>query len=525
MGRLARPSLASAAAIVAAGFLLSRLLGVLRTVAIANTFGTSPELSAYLVGFRLPDLVFQLLAGATLGSAFIPTFARMFTKDGEEAAWRMARSVLNLVLLATIVFAVLGFIFAPLLVPAMAPGLGEDSGQQEELRSLAIDLTRIMMVSPVLFAVSGMFMGILNARHHFLFPAIAPALYNIAIIVAALAFDSVHALAWAVVIGAGLHLVVQVPALVAVGMRYKPEADWRDPEVREVGRLMAPRVIGLAAFQFNLLITVFFASTVSDEAISGITYAWLITLTPLALFGMAISTAVFPTMAEQAVANLRELRWTLEQSLRLILFLTLPCAAALMVLGGPLVSFVFKWGAFDAASRDLTQSALLYYAIGLFALAATEILSRAFYALRDTRTPVMFAVVAMAVNLVLSAALVHPFGIKGLALSVSLATIVEAALLFWTLRSRLEGLDLRAIGMSVGRTAVAVVLMVEVMGGYLVLLDQAGHLDMNTKLDSFLALAGASALGTVVFAWAARALRSEELETVLRRVPLLARFV
>ena len=523
-GRLARPSLASAAAIVAAGFLVSRLLGVVRNVAIADSFGTGPELSAYWVAFRLPDLVFQLLAGATLGSAFIPTFARLFTKQSEEDAWRLARSVLNIVLLATIVVAVLGFVLAPVLVPVMAPGLGEDTGQQEELRSLAVDLTRLMMISPVLFAVSGMFMGILNARHHFLFPAIAPALYNIAIIVGAVFFDDVHALAYAVVIGAGLHLVVQIPALLAVGMRYRPEAAWRDPEVREVGRLMAPRVVGLAAFQFNLLITIFFASTVSDEAISAVNYAWLITLTPLALFGMAISTAVFPTMAEQAADNLRELRRTLERSLRLILFLTLPAAAALMVLSRPLVAFFFQRGAFDATSTDIVQSALLYYAIGLFALAAIEILSRAFYALRDTRTPVMFAVVALAVNLVLSAALVRPLEVRGLALSVSIATVVEAGLLFWTLRDRIAGLDLPALGQSVGRTFVAVVLMVEAIAIYLILLEQAGHLDMNRAVDAFFALAGGSVIGTAVFGYAARALGSEELETVLRRVPVLARF-
>src|SRR3990170_5456928 len=201
--RFRPPSLALATAIVAAGFLGSRLLGVLRSVAIADAFGTSPELSAYWVAFRLPDLVFQLLAGATLGSAFIPTFTRLFTKESEEAAWRLARSVLNLVALATIVLAVLAALLAPLLVPIMAPGLGEDTGRQEELRSLAVDLTRIMMLSPILFAVSGMFMGILNARHHFLWPAIAPMVYNLAIIVGALAYDDVHALAVAVVVGAG----------------------------------------------------------------------------------------------------------------------------------------------------------------------------------------------------------------------------------------------------------------------------------------------------------------------------------
>ncbi len=517
--RLERPSLATAAVIVAAGFLGSRLLGVLRSVAIADAFGTSPELSAYFVAFRLPDLIFQLLAGATLGSAFIPTFARLFTKQSEEAAWRLASSVLNLVSLATIAFAVLGVLLAPLLVPAMAPGLGEETGQQAELRSLAVDLTRLMMLSPILFAVSGMFMGILNARHHFLFPAIAPIVYNLAIIVGALAFDNVHALAAAVVIGAALHLVVQVPALAIIGMRYRPVADWRDLSVREVGRLMAPRVLGLAAFQFNLLITVFFASTVSDEAISAVNFAWLIMMTPLGLFGMAISTAVFPTLAEQAVADRAELRRTLEQSLRLILFLTIPAAVGLMLLSEPLVAFLFQRGAFTETSTDITQGVVLFYAIGLFALAAVEILSRGFYALSDTRTPVVFAVVALVANLILSAIFVGPFEVRGLALAVSLATILEAALLFWTLRARLEGLDLRALGRSLGRTLIAVALMAEVVGFYLILLHQADHLNTGRLLDAFLALAGGGLLGGTVFLATARALRSEEMETLLRRLP------
>ncbi len=521
-----RPSLAAAAAIVAAGFLGSRLLGLLRSVAIADAFGTSPELSAYFVAFRLPDLVFQLLAGATLGSAFIPTFARLFTKESEEAAWRLASSVLNLVAIATVAFAVLGFLLAPVLVPLMAPGLGEETGQQEQLRSLAVDLTRIMMISPALFAVSGMFMGILNARHHFLFPAIAPMVYNLSIIVGALAFDDVHALAVAVVVGAGLHLAVQLPALKLVGMVYRPIAEWRDAAVREVGRLMAPRVLGLAAFQFNLLITIFFASTVSDDAIAGINYAWLVVLTPLGLFGMAISTAVFPTMAEQAAGDHSELRNTLERSLRLILFLTIPAAVGLMILSRPLVAFLFQHGAlilgdgaFTDASTDITQAALLFYAIGLFAHAAIEILSRGFYALSDTRTPVAFAVVSLVANLVLSAILVGPLEVRGLALAVSLATILEAGLLFGTLRSRLAGLDVRSLGRSVGRTLVAAVLMAEVIGVYLIFLHQAGHLDTNRALDAFLALAGGGLLGGLVFLGAARALRSEEAETLLARLP------
>jgi putative peptidoglycan lipid II flippase len=326
-------------------------------------------------------------------------------------------------------------------------------------------------------------------------------------------------LAAAVVIGAGLHLVVQGPALAMTGMRYWPVAQWRDAAVREVGRLMAPRVLGLAAFQFNLLITTFFASRVSDEAISGVNYAWLIVMTPLGLFGMAISTAVFPRMAEQAAGNVRELRRTLEQSLRLILFLTLPAAAALMILSQPLVAFLFQRGAFTESSTEVTQAALLFYAIGLAGHAAIEILSRAFYSLSDTRTPVAFALVSLAANLVLSVVLVGPLGVRGLALSVSLATLLEASLLFWTLRGRLEGLDLESIGWSVGRTVVATALMAEAIGFYLVMLHQAGRFDFGSIADAFLALAGGALIGGAVFALAARALRSEEAELLLRRMP------
>ena len=193
------PSLAMAASVVALGFLGSRLLGLLRTVVIAHQFGTSPDLDAYFVAFRIPDLIFQLLAGATLGSAFIPTFARVVADRGEREGWRLASGVLNLLFVATLFFAVLGLLLAPLIVPLTAPGLGDDAGQHAQLTSLAVDLTRIMMISPVLFAVSGMFMGILNARHHFLAPAFAPMFYNAAIIVGALVSNDVKVLALCVV--------------------------------------------------------------------------------------------------------------------------------------------------------------------------------------------------------------------------------------------------------------------------------------------------------------------------------------
>jgi putative peptidoglycan lipid II flippase len=520
-----RPSLALAAAIVAAGFLGSRLLGLVRSAAIADAFGTSPELDAFWVAFRLPDLIFQLLAGAAMGAAFIPVFTRLYNREAEERAWRMASSVLNLVAIATIAFAVLGALLAPLLVPIMAPGLGEDVGREEELRSLAVELTRWMMLSPVFFAVSGMATGILNARHRFLFPAIAPMVYNLAIIVGALVSESVRGLTAAVVIGAGLHLMVQIPGLVIAGIRYWPTAEWRDAAVREVARLMGPRVLGLAAFHLNFIVTLFFASTVSDGAISAINYAWLIMLTPLGLFAMAISTAVFPTLAEQALGDRSLLKQTLERSLRLILFLTVPSAIGLMILSEPLIAFflengvgIFGSGAFDEASTELTAPPLLFYAIGLPAHAAIEILSRGFYSVGDTRTPVAFAIASLVINVVLSVILVGPLELRGLALSLSVATIVEAALLFWTLHLRLDGLDLAALRRSTFNTAASAILMAEVIGFYLILLHQAGHLTTSLA-DSAIAVAGSALLGGAIYFATAQALRSEEMELLMERIP------
>jgi putative peptidoglycan lipid II flippase len=516
------PSLAMAASIVALGFLGSRLLGLVRTVAIAHQFGTSPDLDAYFVAFRLPDLIFQLLAGATLGSAFIPTFARVLQRDGEREAWKLASSVLNLVFIATLVFAVLGLLLAPVLVPLTAPGLGDDVGQHEHLTSLAVNLTRIMLLSPVLFAVSGMFMGILNARHHFWAPAIAPMFYNLAIIAGALISDDVRILALCVVAGALLHLAVQVPALGLVGMRWQPLADWRDRAVREVGRLMGPRVVGLAAFQLNFIIATFFASTLESGAISALNYAWLIVMMPLGLFGMAISTAAFPRMAEQAHRAVDEMSETLSTALRLILYLTIPASVGLVVLAKPITAFLLRSGAFDASSTDLVVGALMLYAVALFAHAAIEILSRGFYALSDTRTPVAFALTSMAVNFVLSLALVWPFGIDGLAASLSIATIVECWLLWRTLGRRIDGYDAVQLWRSLVRTLMASVLMAEVLLLWLAALRLAGILDLAHKSNAAFAVVGGIALGGVVFYITSRLLHSDEAAILSRRLPLPA---
>lgn len=512
---------AGAASVVALGFVGSRVLGLLRSAAIAHAFGTQPELAAYWVAFRLPDLVFQVLAGATLAAAFIPTFSRVQLRLGEEAAWRLAASVLNLVTVATVVMAATAWFLAPTIVPWLAPGLGAETGREAELRALAIDLTRWMLLSPVLFGISGMVTGILNARRRFVAPAFAPMAYNLGIILAALFLArpyGVHGLAVGVVAGSAGHLLVQLPALRSAGMRWQWRFDLASDGVRDVARLMGPRVLGLAASQVNFVVLMFFGSFVSDRAISAVNYAFLMAMLPVGVIGMAISTALFPTLAQQAATRQEQtLRATLAASLRMILFLAVPASVGLLVLARPAVVLLLQRGAFDASSTDIVVAALQLFAVGIAANAAIEILSRGFYAMSDTRTPVQFALLAMVLNLGLCASLVGPFGVRGLAAAGAVSAIAECAGLWLTLHHRLGGLGRRQVLRSLLRTVLASVVMAQVMVLALVLL-RAAQVPDATQMGALITTAVVGVAGVLGFAICAAQLRSEEYLVISRRL-------
>ena len=432
----AREGLLIAGAIVALGFLASRLLGVARTAIIANEFGASPELDAYWVAFRVPDLIFQALAGATLGSAFIPVFTRLYRREGGDEAWRLASNVLTIVFVATGLLCLIALALAPWLVPVFAPGLGEDLGRGDELTAEAVRLTRIMLLSPLLLSVSGMVTGILNARRKFALSALAPNLYNLGIIFGAVALSGrfgVEGLAMGVLIGSAGHLLVQLPGLARERMRYGFRVNLRDAPTLEVARLMGPRVLGLAAAQANFAVTTtFFASKVGASAISGLTFAWLIANLPVALFGIALSTAAFPRLAEQAAdADGRSLLETVSRVLRVILFFTIPAALGLAFLREPATTALLERGAFGAGDTAITSAALGFLCLAIVPQAAIEIHSRGFYALGDTRTPVALTIGSVAVNIALSAILWERFGVEGLAIALATASWLEWIFLYW----------------------------------------------------------------------------------------------
>lgn len=500
--------LAGAALVVMAFFILSRFTGLAREIIIGARFGTSAQYDAYLAAFRVPDLLFQLVAGGALGSAFIPVFAGYWVQGDKPGAWLLFSRVLNLVTLLLIFLATAAILFAaPLVGHVIAPGFSR------EQQALTVQLMRVMLAGTVVFGASGLVMGALNAKQHFLWPAVAPVVYNLAIIGSAWWLAprmGIVGLAYGVVAGAIGHLLVQLPQLARAGVVYTPSANLRDAGVREVLRLMGPRVLGLFFVQMQFLVNTILASGLAAGSLSALNYAWLIMLLPLGIFAQSVATAVFPTFAAQIGAgDVDAMRRTLSQTLRTVLFLIIPSAVGLVTFGSLIVRLLLERGSFTAASTALVTYALAFYALGLVGHASLEIMVRAFYALHNTWTPVIVGVGAMVLNILLGIWWVQYLGFGGLALANSTATLLEALLLLILLRRRLGGLDGRALVASVGRTTIAAALM----GAALYPLAQwAGAQEAGVRIATDI---GALLGGVVLYIGVSALLRSPELGQVM----------
>lgn len=504
-----------ATAILVLGYLGSRLSGLARDVVIGSLFGTSPQLDAYFAAFRLPDLIYQLLAGAALASAFLPTFGGLLQRDEVDDAWLLASSVFNLALIATLACSLAIMVAAPFLVPLYVPGF---SVQQQ---ALTVELVRIMLISPVFFSLSGIIMAILNAWRRFALPALAPVAYNLTITGAALGLSDlwgVRALALGVSGGALLHLLVQVPGLVQVKMVYRWVLSLGHPAVREVGRLMLPRVFGLAAVQLNFVITTLLASTLAPGSLAALNYAWVVMMMPLGIFGIAVATAIFPALVDLgAMEQWQALGKGMSSAIRLVLFFTIPASVGLILLRQPLIALIFQRGLFHRGSTDATAWALMLYAIGLSGHAIIEVLSRGFYALKDTRTPVQWGIAAMALTIALSLALMGPLGHGGLALSLSLATTAEAGALLLVLGRRLPRLGMEDFAPFAWKAALSSCFMAAMVGGFM----HWCPFD-SCSFGGLVALVlGGTTLGICVYLGLAYVLGMKEIEVLLRRRNIL----
>jgi putative peptidoglycan lipid II flippase len=430
--------------IVMGGFVLSRVTGLLRDLIASYAFGTSPAYGAYQAAIKIPDLLYLVIIGGALGSSFIPVFIEVWERDGQPRAWRLASAVVTWALLLLAAASAVLFAAAPWLVHVVYGGQGFD----EATLDLIAGLTRLFLLSPLLLGLGGLAMAALNARDRFTLPALAPSVYNLGIIAGAALGPAlgigIWGMAWGVVVGALLYLLVQIPGLLTIGMDLRPTLGRRMAELGLVARQMGPRVIGQAASQVSIIVTAALAARLPAglEKLGAMNYAYTLMLLPFGVFSLSLSTVAFPRLARLVAEGRRdELAADVRRTLGLILWLTLPSAVALAALSLPAVRALYQRGEFDNTSLLLTTQALVGYATALPAFAASEILIRSFYAMQRTWTPVLVGLLQVALNLALGTALLVARGdIGALALAFSLANNVEAALLFALLGRALPGI-------------------------------------------------------------------------------------
>jgi putative peptidoglycan lipid II flippase len=430
-----------AAAVVGTATLASRILGFLRDLVVARAFGAGPGTDAFFVAFRLPNLLRRLVAEGAVSSAFVPVFTEYATGRPRADNLRMLRAVAGLMLVLLGALTLTGILAAPWILRVMAPGFFADPA----VGDLTVRLTRLMFPYLLLVGLASVAMGILNAHRHFLVPALSPVALNVGIIAGALVLaprvsEPVVGLALGVLLGGTGQLLVQVPAVWRRGLLAAPQIALRHPAVRRILRLMTPVIVGQSASHLGTVVNTIIASFLAGGSVSYLYYADRLIEFPLGVFGVAIATAVLPTLSEQAVRrDPQAIRETLSFALRLAAFISVPAAVGLYVLSEPIVRVLYERGRFGPAETAATAAAVAMYALGVVGLSAAKVSVQAFFALGDTRTPVKVAVGAMALNCVVAAALTPLLGHVGLALANSTAASANALALALLLRRRLPG--------------------------------------------------------------------------------------
>ena len=497
--------------------MLSRVLGLVREQVMATFFGAGLATDAFNVAFRIPNLLRDLFAEGAMSSAFVPTFTEIHERRGAAEAWEFARRMLAALFLTLLAICAVGWLAAPAVVRVFAPGFDVVPGKLE----LTVLLTRVMLPFLPAVALAAVAMGMLNARGRFGVPALAPSFLNVGMIVfgvgliplcEAIGQPPILAMAIGVVIGGALQFLVQLPPLFRLGFRLRIGWPGMHPGVARVAGLMAPATIGLAATQVNLLVSTILASLLPQGSVSWLWYAFRLMQLPIGVFGVALATVSLPALSRAAVASdMTALKTTLSATLRLVLLLTVPAALWLAVMSAPVIALLYEHGRFVAADTGQTAGALIMYCVGLPAFAGVGVLTRAFYALGDTRKPVQASFVSVALNLALNLALMGPLHHLGLALSTSITAIANFAQLAYYLRRKVGPFEGRRMVATLARVTGASIVALAPSALALAWLGERWHggVGMEAALVAT-SLAAAIALGYP----AMRALRVEELAAV-----------
>jgi putative peptidoglycan lipid II flippase len=534
-------SVARSAGIVSIAVMFSRLLGLLREMIFARYFGAGFLYDAYVVAFRIPNVLRDLFAEGALSVAFVKVFTDYQINKSEKEAWRLASLVLNLLAVILSVVCVVGIIFSRQFVNLIADGFSPEKA------ALATTLTQIMFPFILLVALAAVAMGVLNTKGVFGIPASASTVFNVVSIIFGLGFAywlsgggwltsadknavPTSAAQWAIIgmaigtlIGGAAQFLIQVPALFKVGFRFSPVLSLFDPGVKKVAALMTPAILGTSAVQINVLINTYFVSQI-EGAQGWLSYGFRLMQFPIGLFGVAVGTAAIPVLSRLASeGKIKEFRDTVSSSMNLVFLMTLPSACGLIVLGEPIVRLIYERGKFDATATSMTAVALAGYSIGLTGYAAIKILSPAFYALNDAKTPMVIAIASIGVNFIggyilrdwlghygVTPETPHGYGHVGVALATSIVALVNFFALALMMRKRIERLNGRDILFSFLKIAGAsAVLSVVCYASYHFLFNTYGAPTLAIKIvEAFLPIA----LGGIAFVIAAKLLRVAELE-------------
>lgn len=508
-------SVAAAAFVITTAGMASRVLGLLRDRFLAGTFGAGDTLDVYYAAFRIPDLIYNLLILGALSAAFIPVFTGLISRDelarpgdGKNEAWKVANGILNLSIFFIIILSIILAILAPWIMKILTPGFSA------EKMEMTVSFTRIMFLSPLFLGISGIFGGILTSFKSFLIYAIAPIMYNVGIIIGILALVPIFGpmgLAWGVVLGALMHMLIQYPAARHLGFKHQGIlfGAFKNNAIMKIFRLMFPRMMGIAVNQISFLIITVFASTLAAGSLAIFNFAFNLQSVPLGLIGASFSIAVFPVLSAYAARGEKEnFVRAFSETFRQILFFVIPISIFTLVLRAQLVRVVLGAGEFDWTDTILTFQCLGIFALSLFAQCAVQLLARAFYALQDTKTPFYIALATESVNILAMFILVGRFQILGLVMAFSIASVAQMFLLLFILRTRFENLDDKNIIKSIVKIGLA-----SFAAGVGIQLAKYGTefiIDLDTFLGVFTQLAASSVVGLLIFIAICHILKLEE---------------
>ena len=506
-------TVAKAAGLLMLTQLASRILGFFRESLMAGFYGKTGVTDAYQTAFILPDLIYWLLVGGVLSSAFIPVFSEYINKGNEEEGWRVASSFINLIFLLLSGLVIIALLFTPQFIRMQVPGFTSEN------QALTVHLTRIILIQPLLLALSGLTMGILNSYKIFWPSALGTVLYNASVILFGVILarpdqpDTISGFAIGVVVGALVNFLVQIPALRRQGMRYYPIIDWHHPGVRRITALAIPIILSYSLNQVQVVVNSNLGSHLVPGSLTSVWYSYRLFQLPVGIFALAIAVAVFPTLNEHATHE----KWndfilTSSSAVRMVIFITLPVSVGMIVLRYPLIRVLFQHGAFSTSDTLATAIPLLYFAVGISAQSVIQILPRMFYALQDTWTPVIIGILAMIANVAFMFLLVKPLQSGGLAFATSLAAVFNMFALLYVLRKRLKQIDGWRMLWTSLQTLGASLLMGAVVWFWA---ERINPLVGSGTFGSILILITGTGLGALVFAGAAKVMHMEEFNQTL----------